>query len=169
MTSISNSATVQAWLKPAIVVLLVAAALYSVGRNILPLLMKDQTVAVHDAGLFEDGLNGMPSGRADQPAVQTSVLFWNTQHARNPFSSKYDDSGSDKPMQPAGNRESAFASPPVLSGFVAGAHSRLAVLNGEIAAVGDSVAGYRVLAIDPAGVRLQRGGQTLHLSLSLEW
>jgi len=55
--------------------------------------------------------------------------------------------------------------PPQLTGILIDGSARRAVLSGRLVAIGDEVGGFRVLAIEPGRVRLQRGETTYTLEL----
>jgi hypothetical protein len=55
--------------------------------------------------------------------------------------------------------------PPRLTGILIDGSARRAVLSGRVVAIGDEVGGFRVLAIEPGRVRLQRDETTYTLEL----
>ncbi len=146
--------------KNLVVAALVVIALYTVSSNVLPLLQGRDADIVQQAVMFDEEHEATAAAKHTGQPVQTSVLFWNTRPARNPFSNR-----NREMMQSRNHNAPATPRTPVLSGFVAGERSRLAVLDDRIAAVGDTVSGHRVVAIDAGGVHLLRDGQRLRLTV----
>lgn len=138
-------------IKHAIVIMLVVIAFYTVGSNLLPLLHKDDTPELY-GDLIEQPLSDTvnESGHGLQ-AVQTGSLFWNASPQRDPFTNEV----KRNMMKQHSNHRRM----PSLSGFVAGGRSRLAVFDGRVVAVGQSVSGYRISSITSNGVILERDGR----------
>ncbi|MBL4712448.1 MAG: hypothetical protein JKX75_08140 [Gammaproteobacteria bacterium] len=98
-------------------------------------------------------------------SVVVSDLFWKDINKRDPFSNKKRLRTNKASIA---NKEVSSKYPPRLTGFIAGATSRLAVLDGQIVGEGSAINNYRVVNIDAQGVHLTRGNKHVVLTLSVE-
>lgn len=164
--------------KNVLILMTMVFAINIIYQNIIyPLINSDsehwQTSSDVPYGIMDEVNNqGLESRQRSMKFVDTSQLFWNENPKRDPFSrhilnEEYRSKKNPKQIEVrSSDSQSAISVKPKLTGIIKGTDSNLAILDGKIMQVGDSIRGFYLKSIQNQSVSLVNQARLITIKIN---
>jgi hypothetical protein len=156
-----------------VIVSMVLFSFYIIFQNIVTPLLNSKSDRRQDSmDISIESVDSLDeSNQSPIRLVDTSQLFWNENPKRDPFS-RYilnDEKLSTSNIRKKNSsniKRSTLGVRPILTAIIKGADSNLAILDGKIMQVGDSIRGFYLKSIQNTTVKLEKNQNKMTINIS---